>query len=182
MWSIGIVILEIICGTDIVLATGCFKNITNLLEECAEHVDPSTYELLDQLLNKGHDEAISKYVNETLADNPEVVAESIRAMDAAVEGVASFQKMQLSVLKMIDERPQYAREKYNLAHAVIVRSEPEELSSEDYGSQEDQESTWNTEGKLCELSKFQFPLVAQMCYWRKLDFLQIKIIDNRFTL
>jgi hypothetical protein len=70
MWSIGVIILEIICGSDIVLATGCFKHVRLLLDECTEHIDSSTHHLLDQLLNNGNDEVISKYVNDTLGENP----------------------------------------------------------------------------------------------------------------
>jgi hypothetical protein len=70
MWSIGVIILEIICGSDIVLATGCFKHVRLLLDECTEHIDSSTHYLLDQLLNNGNDEVISNYVNDTLGENP----------------------------------------------------------------------------------------------------------------
>jgi hypothetical protein len=121
IWSIGVIILEIICGTDIVLATGCFKHVRLLLDECTEYIDSSTHYLLDQLLNNGNDEVIPNYVNDTLRENPEVIAESIRAIDAAVDEITYFKNMQQGTLKIISDKPENFKTKYNLINDDIVR-------------------------------------------------------------
>jgi hypothetical protein len=50
-----------------------------------------------------------------------VIAENIRAIDAAVDEVTYFQKMQRATLKMISDRPEHVKKWYNLNLGDIVR-------------------------------------------------------------
>jgi len=51
-WSIGVIILEILLGTDLVLATNSFDDIASLFQDCSEFLDKATWTLIEALLFK----------------------------------------------------------------------------------------------------------------------------------
>ena len=51
-WSIGVIILEILIGTDLVLATNSFDDIACLFQDCSEFLDKPSWTLMEALLFK----------------------------------------------------------------------------------------------------------------------------------
>ena len=85
-WSVGVVILEILAGTELVIPANTTAKIRNLLLQCSEYLDVKTVHLLEHLLFGEHHDYLEDYLNVTLKLSPNIVKEDIRAIDAALDG------------------------------------------------------------------------------------------------
>ena len=50
LWSIGMMSLEIIVGTDLVLLLSTYDNVESLMMDIRPHIPMVTYHLLDEML------------------------------------------------------------------------------------------------------------------------------------
>ena len=82
--SIGVILTEILVGTDVILSCGCWEAVDDLITLCEDYMDKETTNLLHQLIRFSNDNGIGKYYREVLIAQPEVIGENIRAMDYAV--------------------------------------------------------------------------------------------------
>ena len=84
-WSVGIVIFEIIAGTELVIPAVTATEVEVLLQMCEPHMDEETVQLLQHLLFDAHEGYLDKYLSEVLPEQPNVIAENVRALYAATK-------------------------------------------------------------------------------------------------
>ena len=65
-WSTGIMILEIIVGTELVLANSTYQTTFEMIELCEEYLDKSIVCLLHLLLGKGASQTIKHFIEGAL--------------------------------------------------------------------------------------------------------------------
>jgi hypothetical protein len=83
-WSVGVVILEILVGTDLVLAADSFSKVLKLYEDCLEFIEDSYGIMLEKLLFKGEVADINSLIQIFEANQPDFTAVNIRMMNAAL--------------------------------------------------------------------------------------------------
>ena len=92
-WSIGIMILEIIIGTDLLLDQTTFSQLQKLLKRCREYIDEETYEFLGcMLFSEGHYPP-EEYLSKCLNKKPNLIAENVRGMNNALMEDKFFQEI-----------------------------------------------------------------------------------------
>ena len=84
-WAIGIVIIEIIAGTDVTLPLINMDNVEEMLDILEETIDEGTYRLLKYLLMCEPVITIDHYINEDLDKNPTIIATKIMEMDKRLD-------------------------------------------------------------------------------------------------
>ena len=50
MWSIGMVMLEIILGPELTMSLRSYDDVEELLQTCEEYIDVKTYNVLEYML------------------------------------------------------------------------------------------------------------------------------------
>ena len=83
-WSIGITILEIIIGTELVVMCTNYPDVKLLVETCSEYIDKDTCKVIKLLLSMEDEGNIEDYLNAVLKSNPILMAENIRAINSAI--------------------------------------------------------------------------------------------------
>ena len=78
-------ILEILAGTELVIPADTSDKMRVLLEQCSQYIDEATFELLKNMLFEEGEVGIDEYLIETLEKSSIIVAENIRALDAALD-------------------------------------------------------------------------------------------------
>ena len=78
-------ILEILAGTELVIPADTSDKMRVLLEQCSQYIDEATFELLKNMLFEEGEVGIDEYLIETLEKSSTIVAENIRALDAALD-------------------------------------------------------------------------------------------------
>lgn len=84
-WSIGMVLLEILVGTEIVImikGTDCVEDILDILER---YLDWGTLKLLEYLLLFRGAVDAATYIKEYLDPAPTLIADNIRRLQIAIE-------------------------------------------------------------------------------------------------
>lgn len=114
VWSVGVTILEIICGTELIIGGKSFEAFEKLLEEMDGIVDERTLILLKAMMNTDDTDGISNYVLEVLDKNPSLIAENIRAMNAAFEEVTFFREAKENNRRAIRQMPERYRANFDL--------------------------------------------------------------------
>ena len=94
MHSLGVMILEVLTGTDIILSCRGADTIVDLIKECEEHIDKDTNKLLDRLIREHKDDLLEPYVEKVLTKQPVVIARNIRSMNFAVQQMRPIQTRQ----------------------------------------------------------------------------------------
>ena len=87
MHSLGVIILEVIAGTEVILSCRGADTVVQLIKECEEHIDKDTIKLLDRLVREHNDDLLEPYLEKVLLRQPELTARNIRSMNFAVEQV-----------------------------------------------------------------------------------------------
>ena len=87
MHSLGVLLLEILVGTEVVLSCREREDLIELITECKEHIDKVTVKLLHRLILDHKDDMLTSYIEEVLVREPEIIARNIRKMNWAVEEV-----------------------------------------------------------------------------------------------
>ena len=113
-WSVGVVILEILAGTELVITATSASKIRDLLRLCEQHLDSSTVSLLKHLLFGANEDYLEVYLEEVLTKKPNIVAEGIRALDAALDEEKELQKWSLAYQLLQQAEPALVRDRYGI--------------------------------------------------------------------
>ena len=81
-WSVGVIILEILMGTEFVLLANNHQKLLSALQMSAEYLDRALYELLEEMLLDGYFGKATAFVEEHEHGEGDIIAENIRRMDA----------------------------------------------------------------------------------------------------
>ena len=66
MHSLGVILLEIIAGTEVVLSCRDEQSLDELITECEDFIDKDTVKLLHQLIREHKDDLLKPYVEKVL--------------------------------------------------------------------------------------------------------------------
>ena len=83
-WCLGVIILEMLVGPELVLTLRSYAKFLDLFEKVSKHLDQATLTLLEHLFDIYHVTSLDEYVRNELGDNPELLTQDMRAMDAAI--------------------------------------------------------------------------------------------------
>ena len=83
-WSIGVVILEIFVGSDLVLGTNSFDDLAKLFQDCSEYLDVPSWTLIETLMFKQDDQALSKAIKGYMMAPTDLTRISIRKVAMAL--------------------------------------------------------------------------------------------------
>ena len=61
-WSIGVVILEMVAGTDIILAANSFKDVETIANDCSEFLGATFGTLIKALLFRKEGQDLNKII------------------------------------------------------------------------------------------------------------------------
>ena len=70
MHSLGVILLEILVGTDVVLSCNGWEAVDDLITDCEEHIDTDTTKLLHKLIRFNEDELLEPYLDKVLIKKP----------------------------------------------------------------------------------------------------------------
>ena len=84
-WSIGVVILEIMIGSDLVLATTSFDDLAKLFQDCSEYLDVPSWTLIETLLFKQDEQALIKAIKGFMTSPADLTWISIRKVTIALD-------------------------------------------------------------------------------------------------
>ena len=87
MHSLGVILLEILVGTDVVLSCNGWEAVDDLIKDCEEYIDSDTTKLLYKLIRFNEDGLLEPYLDKVLTKKPEVIAQNVRGMNWASESV-----------------------------------------------------------------------------------------------
>jgi hypothetical protein len=82
-WSVAVILLEILCGTTLVVAHHTYHKVEELFKFINEFLDSNTREVMGSLLFNDPEVDLNQFVNVTLVENPKIIPEAIRAISAA---------------------------------------------------------------------------------------------------
>ena len=82
-WSLGVIIMEVLLGPEMVLSCECHSAIEMLLKDCEEYLDQTTVDLLKYLLFSEGKVDLPQYIEKTLDAAPMNHAENIRRIQMA---------------------------------------------------------------------------------------------------
>ena len=136
IWSVGMVLLELIAGTKLVTGIKYFFNCEDLLDELEQYVDKVTMLLLKDMLNDGDDDEIEAYVREILEMNPNAIAENIRAVNAAVEESTVLREIEEKNMEALRQSPEHHQLLFGLKMEDVEESSEEEDPEEDTVSED----------------------------------------------
>ena len=123
--ALGVVLFEILVGTDVVLGCPLATLIVSMVTASEEYIDKDTAKLLHDLIDECDDRGLEDYLNKTLKEKPEVISENVRALDYAVRENREFITKQGIFQKQLAREPATLKEKYGVSAEDIVRVMPE---------------------------------------------------------
>jgi hypothetical protein len=102
-WCFGIILLEILAGSELVLGIRCHEDLRSLFYAVANYLDEDTRHVLQHLLFMKKDVDLEAYVGETLDRKKEHVAQGIRRINAAIEESAKLQRFLTAARSYLSE-------------------------------------------------------------------------------
>ena len=88
IWSVGVVLLEVIVGTRLIMDCQTFTDVSRLLKATKEFIDDATAELLQNLLLSNVVPDLEDYITNLLDKNTSIIAESTRGVQQATRDAA----------------------------------------------------------------------------------------------
>lgn len=83
-YSVGIVILEMLIGTDLIITAKTQCQLEKLLKDCSQYFDPATMTVLEFLIfDEGHAN-LESYVNDYVHGEPDVIRSCILKFESAL--------------------------------------------------------------------------------------------------
>ena len=113
-FSIGMVILEILTRTTIVIPAICEELIENLLRDCLTYLNPATQQLIICLIFGRNQLDIQFYIDQFATGHYGVIQSDILRFEAAVKEDASLQEWNSKGTKLIVTQSERVYEKYRL--------------------------------------------------------------------
>ena len=80
MWSIGIIILEVLVGPELVLQADASDAVEGLLDSCKDYIDASTLDLLEDMLFHYGDPDLDHYCEKVLVKSSATIDMGVRKM------------------------------------------------------------------------------------------------------
>ena len=80
-WSLAVIILEVIIGTEFVAEIKYFSHMEDTLDMCDRYLDEEIMTLLRKMIEGGNINQIKKMVNEILPKRPELFDQAIRGFE-----------------------------------------------------------------------------------------------------
>ena len=121
-YSIGIVILEILAGTDIVTPAFCHDWVEEMLDDCCNHLDPFTQGLLQKLINLRGEFNIQMYIDNCSTGYKEVVTGDILRIEAALEDDLMLQTWKGRYSEFMAKLTRKAYDQYRLMPGDVQRN------------------------------------------------------------
>ena len=82
-WSVGVAILEVIAGTEIVMSIDSYDSAQEILDNCKPYIDPATFNLLNYLMLSGDKVLGEDYIAAYLDQDPLMISKCVRALAKA---------------------------------------------------------------------------------------------------
>ena len=83
-WSVAVVILEILMGSEFVVLEKTYESIVWLLHHAEPFIDQEVHSFLEEMLNDGFFDKATAFVQKSEDGSSDVILESIRKMDVVV--------------------------------------------------------------------------------------------------
>ena len=134
-WSIGMIVLEVLVGTEAVIPLSSVQEVEELLECVEEYVDAPTIRILKSLLIHSVVADVEGYVQEELVQKPGLIAKNVRALDVAFEEDGVLQDMSNNFKHMLECGP----EELESMHSVTAENVQRKVQA--IGDDDDEAST-----------------------------------------
>ena len=122
MYSVGIIILEILVGTDLILAAHCEQQIDFLLQNCSEYLGPSSAALLQHLIFFEHKIDV-RYFADHFADGPDsVIGSDMLRVEAALSEDLALQNWQKKANEYIEKNTREAYDRFRFIPGDVKRN------------------------------------------------------------
>ena len=89
-WSVAVVILEILVGSEFLVLAKTHESILWLLHHAEPYIDQELYSFLEEMLNDGFFDKASAFVQKSNDNNSIVILESVRKMCVVVKEVGGW--------------------------------------------------------------------------------------------
>jgi hypothetical protein len=113
-FSVGVIILEMLVGTDLFIAATLEELLKKLLLDCCPYLDPETYKVLCYLILDEDEVDFNAFINNFITNEHEVIRTSIIKVEAALLEDAELIKWQKRGNEIITINPGAAYDKYRL--------------------------------------------------------------------
>ena len=153
--ALGVILLEILVGTDIVLSCYDSEVIDEIITACEDYIDKEPTTLLHQLCIGSDDSGLSGYLNKIIKVKPELISENIRALNYAAEENRSFIRKKSSFEKTIVRIPGTLKDKFGVEIEDINRFQPEIVGDFEVYSEPDSMYILGFLGKLIKSCIFK---------------------------
>ena len=81
-WSVGVIMLEILIGSEFVLLAHSRQKLLYALEMSAPYIDLKLYKMIEEMLCDGYFGKATAFVEEHAKREDDIIAENIRRVDA----------------------------------------------------------------------------------------------------
>jgi hypothetical protein len=113
-FSVGVIILEMLVGTDLVIAATLEELLNKLLYDCCPYLDAETYKVLSYLILDEDEIDLDAYIRHYISSEHGVIRISILKVEAALLEDAELMKWQKRGSEMLSKNPGAAYDKYRL--------------------------------------------------------------------
>jgi hypothetical protein len=113
-FSVGVIILEMLIGTDLVIAATLEELLKKLLYDCCPYLDPETYKVLSYLILDEDEVDLNAYIKNDITSEHKVIRANILKVEAALLEDAELIKWQNRGSEMLSKNPNAAYDKYRL--------------------------------------------------------------------
>ena len=120
-WAIGVVILEILVGTELVLVATSYEKVEQLLEHCEEWLDPVMLEIVQALMFDQESPSISELLQKLENAPEDIVSQTIRRVEAAAFEDATLQCWMRLFEQYMEQHMEEAKIRYGVTRRIIRR-------------------------------------------------------------
>ena len=118
-WSVGVIILEILVGSQLILSCRDYDEIVSLMNGCKEYLDPQLHQLLQILMIEGEPQDLQYFLDEVLNDQSTIVAENVRGLREAFMEDSDLKSKQLLARYYVGKNIGELGEKHNYTRRHI---------------------------------------------------------------
>jgi hypothetical protein len=121
IWSVAVIILEIILGTEFVIQADTYKKVEAVYYNALPFLDVKLRSILHDMLIDGNADEVFEYVASAEFDEEDIIAQSARRFDAAAKEHVSLQEQLASFNGSIKGNADSYRKSHGLTSKIIVR-------------------------------------------------------------
>ena len=130
-WSIAIIILDILFGTEVVIPLFNHRQIVDLLDAIEDYVDPPTHRILKGLLVDDVEIDVEGYVQFELMQKPNMIAKNVRALNVALEDDGQLQDLAAQFKRIQELSSEELKERHDIIRESVRRSNETDSDSDD---------------------------------------------------